>query len=78
MTRMNHGFWNFSPTVYPDFMEANGFDLQVLTGVTGQLASGMRTFPVDPVGRFEAPASWRDRCSTPRATRCPRRGSTAW
>ena len=55
LTRVNHGFWNFSPTVYPDFMEANGFDLQLLTGVTGDLASGMRTFPVDPVGRFDPP-----------------------
>ena len=55
LTRVNHGFWNFSPTVYPDFMEANGFELRVLTGVTGELGTGMRTFPVDPVGRFDPP-----------------------
>ena len=55
MTRVNHGFWNFSPTVYPDFMEANGFELQLLTSVSGDLASGMRTFPVDPVARFDPP-----------------------
>ena len=55
LSRVNHGFWNFSPTVYPDFMEANGFELQLLTGVSGDLASGMRTFPVDPVARFDPP-----------------------
>jgi hypothetical protein len=55
LTRVNHGFWNFSPTVYPDFFEANGFELQLLTGVTGDLANGMRTFGVDPVGRFDPP-----------------------
>ena len=55
LTRVNHGFWNFSPTVYPDFMEANGFHLQVLTGVAGDLAGGMRTFAVDPVARFDPP-----------------------
>ena len=55
LTRVNHGFWNFSPTVYPDFMEANGFELQVLTGVTGDLARGFRSFAVDPVRRFEPP-----------------------
>jgi hypothetical protein len=36
-------------------MEANGFELQLLTGVTGDLANGMRTFPVDPVRRFDPP-----------------------
>ena len=55
LSRVNHGFWNFSPTVYPDFMLANGFELQVLTGVSGDLRSGMRTFEVDPVGRFDPP-----------------------
>ena len=56
LARVNHGFWNFSPTVYPDFFGANGFELQVLTGVAGDIASGLRTFPVDPVQRFDPPA----------------------
>lgn len=56
LTRVNHGFWNFSPTVYPDFFGANGFELQVLTGVAGDIVTGMRTFAVDPVGRFDPPA----------------------
>lgn len=55
MTRVNHGFWNFSPTVYPDFMQANGFDLNALMGVTGDLASGMRAFEIDPVRGFDPP-----------------------
>jgi len=57
LTRVNHGFWNFSPTVYPDFFEANGFALQVLTGVAGDIASGLRTFEVDAVRRFDPPAN---------------------
>lgn len=56
LTRINHGFWSFNPTVYPDFFEANGFDLMLLTGVTGTIAQGLRPFPVDPFARFEAPA----------------------
>ena len=56
LNRPNHGFWNFSPTVYPDFFLANGFEAQVITGASGDLAGGMRTFPVDLAGRFEAPA----------------------
>ena len=55
LTRVNHGFWNFSPTIYPDFMEANGFELQLLAGVTGDLARGLRSFAVDPVGPFDPP-----------------------
>ena len=27
LSMINHGFWNFSPTVYPDYFEANGFRL---------------------------------------------------
>ena len=56
LNRPNHGFWNFSPTVYPDFFLANGFEAQVISGASGDLARGMRTFAVDLAGRFEAPA----------------------
>ena len=56
LNRPNHGFWNFSPTVYPDFFLANGFEAHVITGASGDLVRGMRTFPIDLAGRFEAPA----------------------
>lgn len=55
LTRMNHGFWSFNPTIYPDFFEDNGFELQLLTGVTGTITQGFRTFKVEPFTRFEAP-----------------------
>ena len=55
LTRMNHGFWSFNPTVYPDFFEDNGFELQVLTGVTGTMREGFKPFNVDLFRRFEAP-----------------------
>jgi SAM-dependent methyltransferase len=55
LTRVNHGFWNFSPTLYPDFFEDNGFELLMLTGVTGDLLSGFRPFDVEPFGRADVP-----------------------
>ena len=55
MVRINHGFWSFNPTVYPDFFEDNGFDLQLMTGVTGTLKEGFRPFQLDPARRFVAP-----------------------
>ena len=55
LTRINHGFWSFNPTVYPDFFGDNGFDLLLLTGVTGTIAQGLRPFAVDSFKRFEAP-----------------------
>lgn len=54
LNRLNHGFWNFSPTVYPDYFEANGFKLHLLTGIGGSLAQGLRAFAVEPFGRFNA------------------------
>jgi SAM-dependent methyltransferase len=55
LTRINHGFWNFSPTVYPDFFEDNGFDLLSMAGVTGDLVQGMRPFEVELFGRSNVP-----------------------
>jgi len=52
MTRMNHGFWNFCPTIYPDYLGDNGFKLQYLSSVTGGIMEGQREFPVDPFNRF--------------------------
>ena len=54
MNRYNHGFWNFSPTVYPDFLGDNGFKIHVLTGVTCDLRGGFKPVTVEPVRRFEA------------------------
>jgi hypothetical protein len=55
LTRVNHGFWSFNPTIYPDFFEDNGFELQLLTGVTGTLKEGFRPFAVESFQRFQAP-----------------------
>jgi hypothetical protein len=54
LNRFNHGFWNFSPTVYPDYFEDNGFQLHLLRGVTGALASGFKAYDVPPFARFDA------------------------
>ena len=56
LTRINHGFWNFNPTVYPDFFEDNGFELLSMAGVTGDLAQGFRPFEVELFGRSDVPA----------------------
>jgi glycosyltransferase involved in cell wall biosynthesis len=55
LNRYNHGFWNFSPTVYPDYFEDNGFRVHMLTGVSGSLQNGFKTFDVQPFTRFDAP-----------------------
>lgn len=55
MNRVNHGFWSFSPTVYPDFFEHNGFRLHAMTGVAGKVSHGLQAFPVQTVGRFSPP-----------------------
>lgn len=55
LTRINHGFWGFSPTVYPDFAEHNGFRIHTLSGVSGNLAGGFRPFNIDPFRRVTAP-----------------------
>lgn len=54
MSRTNHGFWNFCPTVYPDFFDDNGFKLHLLTGVSVDLENGFKTVPVQ-IGRFISP-----------------------
>ncbi len=55
LTRLNHGFWSFNPTVYPDFFEDNGFELQRLTGVVGNIREGFKPFDVEPFRNFAAP-----------------------
>ncbi len=54
MSRTNHGFWNFCPTVYPDFFEDNGFKVHMLSGMTADLRNGFKPFPVS-IGRFSPP-----------------------
>ena len=55
LTRINHGFWNFSPTLYPDFFEYNGFELEMLTGVTGNIVQGFKPFRMDSFTTAQAP-----------------------
>lgn len=56
LTRMNHGFWNFSPTVYPDFLLDNGFKILFMSGMTCDLVKVFGPFEVPPFARFAAPA----------------------
>lgn len=53
MTRMNHGFWNFCPTVYPDYLGDNGFKIHYLSGVTGNIIEGQKEVPIDQFARFD-------------------------
>jgi hypothetical protein len=55
LTRVNHGFWNFSPTVYPDFLHDNGFKIHYMSGMTCDLVKGFKPFEVQQFGRFVAP-----------------------
>lgn len=56
LNHVNHGFWNFNPTIYPDYFEDNGFDLQLMTGVAGNPRQGFKAFDVKPFERFEPPS----------------------
>lgn len=55
LTFINHGFWNFSPTVYPDYFEANGFALLHLGGSAPAANGQLAPFAVNPVQRFSPP-----------------------
>ena len=54
-TKSNHGFWNFCPTVYPDFLEDNGFEMLFFSGVKGGLKEGLKFFPIEPFSRKALP-----------------------
>ena len=56
LSRFNHGFWGFSPTIYPDYFGDNGFRLHYMKGVAGSLSDGYSTFPVEKFSYFDAPA----------------------
>jgi SAM-dependent methyltransferase len=55
LTSINHGFWNFSPTIYPDYFEANGFSLLHLAGHVLTADGRFAAFTVEPFNRFKAP-----------------------
>ena len=55
MTRTNHGFWNFCPTVYPDFFGDNGFVLEFMSGMNVDMKNGWSPFSVS-AARFTAPS----------------------
>jgi len=57
LNRFNHGFWNFCPTAYPDFLLDNGFRIELMTGMTSNLRSGFQEFEVKPFSNFESPAN---------------------
>ncbi len=57
LTRVNHGFWNFSPTVYPDFLHDNGFKILYMQGMSCDLRNGFKAFDVEAHRRFNAPAN---------------------
>jgi len=55
LSRTNHGFWNFCPTVYPDFFGDNGFEISFISGMTVDMVEGFKPFTVT-AGRFKAPS----------------------
>ena len=56
LNRYNHGFWNFCPTVYPDFLLDNGFKIEIMTGMTCDLRSGFQPFEIKPFSNFDPPS----------------------
>lgn len=59
VTKVNHGFWNFSPTVYPDFLCDNGFEIEIMLGIKGHFSRGVESFEIDPFSR----AAWPSECA---------------
>ncbi|MBK8246117.1 MAG: class I SAM-dependent methyltransferase [Gemmatimonadetes bacterium] len=55
MTKINHGFWSFNPTVYPDFFEDNGGDIIVLKAATGAVLGHPEFHDVPHHQRFRCP-----------------------
>ncbi len=51
LSMANHGFYNLNPTLLHDFYAQNGWDIELLEGVTRQ-----GRFDVPPTDRFIAPA----------------------
>lgn len=55
MTKANHGFWSFNPTIYPDFFEDNGGDLLSMAAATGGVLDPINFIEVPPFQRFRCP-----------------------
>jgi hypothetical protein len=55
LSMINHGFWNVSPTVYPDYFEANGFRLLHLSAQAHSPQGDGAAVAIDPFRRFPAP-----------------------
>jgi hypothetical protein len=54
MTKINHGFWNFSPCVYENFFKQNSWDLKYLYTYFKQ-DGAIKQFNPSANGRFTAP-----------------------
>lgn len=52
LNRTNHGFWNFSPTIYPDYMGDNGFRIDTLMGISGNPRVGYKSEKLEMLKRF--------------------------
>lgn len=55
LSMINHGFWNFSPTVYPDYFEANGFRLLHLAAENHNPRGDGAALTIEPFRRMPAP-----------------------
>lgn len=54
LSMMNHGFWNFSPTVFVDFLEDNG---GALVTIEARDVKTKAIVPIEPHRRFPAPGN---------------------
>ena len=55
LSMINHGFWNFSPTVYPDYFDANGFRLLHMAAEDQDLQGGGVPVAFEGFRRMPAP-----------------------
>jgi hypothetical protein len=55
LNMVNHGFWNFNPTIYPDYLEDNGFAIRFMQGSAGTARDGFQKFDIKPFARFDLP-----------------------
>ena len=64
INKCNHGFWNFCPGVYPDFLGDNGFEIIYMSGIlfslsvckqSGKVREELKTFKISPFDRFKLP-----------------------
>ena len=70
MTMLNHGFWNFNPTMWHDFYLANGFQVIAMAAETGELSK------IKAVERFRGPQEASLYCLARKVRECPVRWPT--